>query len=231
MSRLYPPPLSLPTRYKSIDLHLLAAALILSAVLAGGAYLARTLVTPLSDASVEETVIVEIGDRSIEVLRRWLVTVPPDVDGGRVTLSLPLAEMVHGEEGDEDARVLLVLNKSDGSLEPSDRPRLIYARFLSSNATSSVGGLVHRPFRAGSPYQGEALYLTPPEGRQFAARCPIEETPGLPVMCFTELRIEGLDIQLQIERRHLALWEPVVAWTRQLVSTGNGRDAAGDATR
>ena len=117
--------------------------------------------------------------------------------------------------------IFLTIRPKDPTIDPADRPAKLYARFLETTGWSHPGGLVMRRFENGSPFEREELYMTPPEGRVFAARCarPIQPPDGLPNTCISEIRIEGLDVQMRFSPDMLVNWETLVLGSRQLVSS------------
>ncbi len=117
--------------------------------------------------------------------------------------------------------VFLTLRRMDDKIEPRDKPAKLYARFLSPAVEVHPAGLILRRFEKGSPYEGEQLYMTPPEGRAFWARCAAA-TQALPATCISEARIVGLDIRLRFAPEALAEWEALTAGVVRLVE-GMGR--------
>jgi hypothetical protein len=116
--------------------------------------------------------------------------------------------------------VFVTIAPQDDTLDPADRPSQLYARFLEAGAPAPALGLIHRRFAAGSPYENEDLYLAPPEGRLFAARCrggpPAEPAPG--VACLYEFRTNGLDVLLRFEPTRLAMWERMADRAHALIA-------------
>ena len=76
-----------------------------------------------------------------------------------------------------------------------------------------------RRFEAGSPYDREELYIAPPEGRTFYARCmrPIQPPDGLPESCISEFRQGGLDIRVRFNPELLPHWSQLTEGVRGLV--------------
>jgi hypothetical protein len=212
--------------YKWIDVHALAMTTLLAVALLSGAYVARDMITTPGKPVAGALQVIEIGGRGFAIERDWLLGSAVHGDKERISLRLPLARLISSDLADPDAAVSLVYITSDNSLAPSERVRMLYARFLSSDAAPAAGGLIRRQFRSGTPYEGETLFLSPPEGRAFAARCPDSEISALPVTCFAEIRHAGYDIQIQLAKRDLALWEKIVAHARELPSPTDGRGSA-----
>jgi hypothetical protein len=124
--------------------------------------------------------------------------------------------------GMEDASadiVYLTIREQDKAPDPAERPARLYMRFLEKDEWSHPGGLIMRRFEAGSPFGREDLYLAPPEGRLFAARCirPAQPPDGLPNTCIAEMREHGLDIRLRFSPNLLAEWEQIVMGVRGLM--------------
>ena len=108
--------------------------------------------------------------------------------------------------------VFITLTRAEPTVDPADRPVKLYARFLEEESWSEPSGLLLRRFQAGSPYAFEDLYIAPPEGRAFSARCTrVREKPdGLPETCLTDLRIGGLDAQLRYAPDLLPQWQALI---------------------
>lgn len=108
--------------------------------------------------------------------------------------------------------VFISLTPAEPTVDPADRPVKLYARFLEEESWSEPSGLLLRRFQAGSPYAFEDLYIAPPEGRAFSARCTrVREKPdGLPETCLTDLRIGGLDAQLRYAPDLLPQWQALI---------------------
>jgi hypothetical protein len=116
--------------------------------------------------------------------------------------------------------VFVTLSAKDDTLDPADRPARLYARFLQAEAEAGPAGLILRRFEKGSPYEVEELYLAPPDGKEFFARCPktpLEEgAPG--EACLFVFRIGGLDVELRFPPSLLDHWEALNEGARSFVA-------------
>jgi hypothetical protein len=97
-----------------------------------------------------------------------------------------------------------------------------FSRFLAPTAWSNPGGLVVRSFSKGSPYENDELYLALPDGRAFAARCPITPSGGSASgqpeeQCRTTIRHRGMDVALRFPREILTEWESLTARVRDQI--------------
>lgn len=206
--------------YRWVDFHALTIVAILALGLFTTAFVSRSLIMSPAGSDAQSEIIM-IGENRFKIQREWLLGSARSGDIHRISLRMPISSLISTDLTGPDALVSLVFTTSDQSLSPSERVRMLYARFLSSEATPASGGLIRRQFRDGTPYEGETLFLSPPEGRAFAARCPTVAKPELPVTCYAEIRHAGFDIQIQLARRDLALWEKIVARVRDLPSQGS----------
>ena len=202
--------------YKRVDVHALALLALLALSLFAGALMMRNLImAPVgSDAAQFQTVT--IGGSSFQIRRDWLFDAATSGDRHRISLRMRINDLLATDMADPNAIVSLVFMTSDQSLAPSERAKKLYSRFLSSEAAPSAGGLIRRQFRTGTPYEGETLFLSPPEGRAFAARCPTSDGSGIPLPCHAEIRHAGFDIQIQMARRDLPLWENILTRVRAM---------------
>ncbi len=104
--------------------------------------------------------------------------------------------------------VYLVIRQPDPRLDPADRTARLYERFLEENSWSHPGGLIARAFTDDSPFRGDELYFTAPEGREFAARCrrpdPAAATPNT---CQAGMRVGAVDVEIRFSAALLGEWE------------------------
>ncbi|MFM9974721.1 MAG: hypothetical protein ACKVON_09145, partial [Beijerinckiaceae bacterium] len=81
--------------------------------------------------------------------------------------------------------------------------------FLDPFTFENPGGLLMKRFVADSPYADEDLFIAPPDGRVFAARC---RKPGKGAnedgeACIWRFRQSGADVQLRFSTALLPQWE------------------------
>jgi hypothetical protein len=124
--------------------------------------------------------------------------------------------------------LLMALTPADAAPEGAERPRLLYSRFLTGDVWTNPGGLVMRRFQDNSPYQGEDLYVAPPDGRTFAARCSRPEAPSASPagLCLWEFRQGGIDAAISFEPGHLTRWEDIRDTARATLSAMQQRGQA-----
>lgn len=130
------------------------------------------------------------------------------------------AQLRPGMEDASEGIVYISLKPQEKTLDPAERPARLYVRFLEREEWSHPGGLVMRRFEEGSPFGHEDLYMAPPEGRLFAARCirPAQPPDGLPNTCISEMRFAGLDVRLRFSPNRLGEWEHLIAGVRGLIN-------------
>lgn len=116
------------------------------------------------------------------------------------------------------SRLLVTLSPPDKVNEPATQ-LAVYARFLTPTVWSNPGGLVVRGFRKGSPYEGDELYVSVPDGRGFAARCPMDTaaTASLDELCRVTFRHRGLDVNIRFPRGIIADWELMLGGIRRTI--------------
>lgn len=153
-----------------------------------------------------------------------VLMVPQDLTGAEADDSSRLVGMVRLRLGWPDLgpaqnrnRLLVTLSPPDKVNEPATQLS-VYARFLTPTVWSNPGGLVVRGFRKGSPYEGDELYVSVPDGRGFAARCPVNTGPApLDELCRVTFRHRGLDVNIRFPRAVIADWELMLGGVRRAV--------------
>lgn len=114
-------------------------------------------------------------------------------------------------------RLLVTLSPPDKVNEPATQLST-YARFLTPTVWSNPGGLVVRGFRKGSPYEGDELYVSVPDGRGFAARCPVETAQsGLDEPCRVTFRHRGVDVNIRFPRAIVSDWQIMLGGVRRTI--------------
>lgn len=187
-----------------------------AAALAGGAFLASEL---LSVSAPPRALIANIGATRLQFPSPYwryanvdsqtdridLIALAPDFrPGGNNPRALPGPgkSAVAGKN-----QIFLTLVPAEGP-DPVERPVNVYGRFLDAEVREGPDGLMLRRFEAGTPYENEDLYISPPDGRDFAARCSRQPSPGdgLPDTCLVDFRVEGVDAQMRFSAEILGQW-------------------------
>lgn len=114
--------------------------------------------------------------------------------------------------------VMITVTPKDDSLDPADRPARLYARFLGGDAWTGPGGLVLRKFEAGSPYDLELLYIAPPDGRGFFARCPKAPSSAVGASCLSVFREGAFDVELRFAPGLLEHWDALTDGAGELLA-------------
>lgn len=212
-ARLKRPPPPLP-RADGALLKAAAAVLFCTAAITAAALYGHRLVGEHSP----QPQLARIGDVALVVPQE--LTGPDDEDSTRVVgmVRLRLDWPSLGPVTAHSRRKLLVtLSPPDKVNEPATQLS-IYARFLTPTVWSNPGGLVVRGFRKGSPYEGDEFYVSVPDGRGFAARCPLDAGPvTLDEPCRVTFRHRGLDVNIRFPRAIIADWELMLGGVRRTV--------------
>jgi hypothetical protein len=117
--------------------------------------------------------------------------------------------------------IVIELRPADPQIDPNDRTTRLYLRFLSDVASNESEGLVTRIFDASSPFAGDELHYTPPEGRPFAARCRRAESPSKPPqLCFAAFRSGHVDAQIRFSATLLPDWSALMKGAAKLLDEG-----------
>ncbi|WP_199092658.1 hypothetical protein [Bosea sp. ASV33] len=115
---------------------------------------------------------------------------------------------------DKRKRLLITLSPPDKVNEPA-RQLSTYARFLTPTVWSNPGGLVVRGFRKGSPFENDEFYVSVPDGKGFAARCPIDTGSGLEEPCRITFQHRGMDVNIRFPRTIIADWAVMLGGVRR----------------
>lgn len=151
------------------------------------------------------------SDRPVARARIDLVYQWPDFQPG-----YPMS----GEQlGQRDSLVFIALQQAEATLDPARRPAELYGHFLTADTWSNPGGLLMRRFEASSPYHDEELYLSPPEGREFSARCAKPNDRSGAESCLWLLRIGGLDVHVRFAPARLAEWRKLAEHLERVLQT------------
>lgn len=121
--------------------------------------------------------------------------------------------------------VTLTITPKDDGLDPSERPAKLYSRFLTAEATPGPGGLVLRRFEQDSPYDFEQLYVAPPDGRAFFARCPKTQSGAPTDACLSVFRHGAFDVELRYVVDLLEHWDALYDGARATLARMTGRPA------
>lgn len=113
--------------------------------------------------------------------------------------------------------VSVTVSPKDDSPDPAERPTNLYARFLTEETKAGPGGLILRSFEANSPYDLELLYLAPPDGHSFFARCPKPRSPAGDA-CLSIFRDGALDIELRYAPGLLEHWDALYEGARAMLA-------------
>ncbi len=120
--------------------------------------------------------------------------------------------------------VVITFSPKDDNPDPADRPATLYARFLAEETASGPGGLIQRHFEASSPYDLEQLYLAPPDGRDFFARCP-KPDGAVNDTCLSVFRAGAIDVELRYAPALLEHWDALYDGARGLLARMTARRA------
>lgn len=194
-----------------------------SGVIVGIAALATSLAywaIPIAPEQTGQTVIARVGPVVLAVPRALSGPLPDEgqqiVGMVRLRLSWPDlgAAPLHARQV-----VHVTVTPAERINEPSNQLAMM-ARFLTPIAWSNPGGLVARSFAAGSPFESDELYVSQPDGRAFAARCPIPvNAAALDELCRATLRHRGVDIAVRFPREAMPEWQALTAGVRLQIDT------------
>ena len=107
-------------------------------------------------------------------------------------------------------RIFVTVSAYGNTLPPLERFNTIYPRYLDSSLSTTPDGLTVRPFREGTPYQGEDIIYDDRNPGRFMVRCTQDAATGTTIgMCLFERRIEQADLTARFPRAWLSDWSTV----------------------
>ncbi len=111
----------------------------------------------------------------------------------------------------------VTLTPTEERLDPAERPAKLYARFLTPETFEGPGGLILRRFERNSPYDSEELFIAPPDGRRFFARCPKAASGAPGEACISVFRHGPFDVELRYMPNLLGEWETLYDLARAFI--------------
>jgi hypothetical protein len=114
-------------------------------------------------------------------------------------------------------RIFVTIAASDTALPPAERVSTIYPRYLDNAVRGGPGGLTVRPFRDGTPYQGEELIYDSVRG--FLVRCTQNGKGGALGICLHDRRLATADMTIRFPRDWLEDWPSVAHGIEKLVAS------------
>jgi hypothetical protein len=125
-----------------------------------------------------------------------------------------LADKAETKEGDLKAadpneRIFLTIANGRDEMPAPELIKTIYPRYFGQSASAPAEGLTMRPFRDGTPYQGEDLISADSAPEDFTARCT-RSGVGNVGMCLLQRRIGDADITVRFPRDWLSDWKKVL---------------------
>jgi hypothetical protein len=118
---------------------------------------------------------------------------------------------------DPNARLFVSIAQADATLDPLERIKTIYPRYLAGDVDARSDGLAIRGFRDDTPYQGEDLVYDQAAPESFVARCS-RTGVGNAGMCLSERRIGRADITMRFPRDWLGNWKTIPEGLNRLIA-------------
>ncbi|MDC7788128.1 hypothetical protein PQJ75_12800 [Rhodoplanes sp. TEM] len=115
-------------------------------------------------------------------------------------------------------RVYVTVAPAAGALEPPERLRQIWLRYVRDTLNPAPDGLALVEFRDGTPYQGEDLAWEENAPEKFLARCERPAPGRPPATCLSERIVGGAVVTMRFSREWLADWRGVAAGFDRLVA-------------
>jgi hypothetical protein len=115
-------------------------------------------------------------------------------------------------------RLFVTIAGSNNTLPPTERLKTIYPRYVAAGPAVDMDGLQVRPFRGGTPYQGEDLIYDPAAPERLLMRCT-QSFGGTPGTCLHERRLGGADVTVRFPRDWLTDWRAAANGIDRLIAT------------
>lgn len=118
---------------------------------------------------------------------------------------------------DTTQRLFVSIQAGDGALPVMDRVESIYPRYLVAEPIAGPPGLTLRPFRDGTPYQGEELAFDSQAPAHFLARCTrhgVVSSGG----CLLERRVDNATLTFRFPRAWISDWRRVADGIDRLIA-------------
>lgn len=106
-------------------------------------------------------------------------------------------------------RIFVTVAPADGVLDPAERLKSIYPRYLRDDPSPSPAGLTVLGFRDGTPYQGEDLVYDESAPEHFLARCERPAGSLAIATCLAEHPIGDALVTIRFPRALLGDWQKV----------------------
>ncbi|SFU79516.1 hypothetical protein SAMN02799631_02360 [Methylobacterium sp. 174MFSha1.1] len=191
---------------------ILAAALGLAGSLALTGVVAAWLARPMAPAG--PVVVSTLAARPLVLPAAWIVrpVAAAEATSERIDLAIPWTELT----GSALPGLMRVTATRAPETEAPLSPARRYARFLTAEAQPLTDGLMRRRFRAGTPFEGEDLYLAQGEGSRFAVRCATGRVPEPDAACLSEIRVGSVSLRLRFSADRLPSWSAGLAGLERL---------------
>ncbi|GJD49954.1 hypothetical protein OPKNFCMD_2690 [Methylobacterium crusticola] len=178
------------------------AVLVLAGTLAGTGLVAAWLAVPPTVAGTRT--VARLAPAPLSLPSGWFVRPGSVADAtpDRLDLAIPWGDLVGGSDPTRMRVTVTRAPETEAPLSPARR----YARFLTAETQPQPEGLMRRRFRAGTPFEGEDLYLAQADGSRFAARCATGSVPDPEAACLSEVRVGNLSLRLRFAADRLSSW-------------------------
>ena len=144
----------------------------------------------------------------IDLAFLWPSLAPPD----------PTAKLMPVSSSQAVDRVFMTISVNESGMQPVERARTIYPRYLDTRIMAGPGGLAARPFRDGTPYQNEELVYDPTNDG-FMVRCTQNGPASTLGICLYDRRIGNADLTIRFPRDWLEDWLAVANGLDRLVKS------------
>jgi hypothetical protein len=151
----------------------------------------------------------------VDLVLLWPELTPPD----------PAVKAGPVDSGKSIDRIFVSIASFGTTLPLVERFKNIYPRYLEQSTSTEPGGLTVRPFRDGTPYQGEDMLYDGANPDRFLVRCTRDTHEGRAEaigMCLFERRIDKAELTARFPREWLSGWSDVANGLDALIAKLRG---------
>jgi hypothetical protein len=135
----------------------------------------------------------------LDLVYLWPLLTPPDPQARPSLDQVPIAR----------DRLFVTIAAGEGTLAPAERLKLIYPRYIRTDAILGPNGLMSTSFHEASPYRGEDLVYDSSAPDRFLARCTHNGKGAALGSCLVARRVGEAEIIVRFPSDWISDWRKV----------------------